>query len=100
MISLRTGNTLTAKSDLILKSSFGQITSQNTLHSIRPVSAQVILLGKGRQDFASNVTLHPCEHSRQYHLVVTDLITIAIGIRFFFQIYAVRGCREDLLKKE
>ena len=36
--------------------------------SIRPVPAQVILLWNGRQNFALNVTLYPCERSRQNHL--------------------------------
>ena len=36
--------------------------------SIRPVSAQVVCCGKGRQNFASNVTLYSCERSRQNRL--------------------------------
>ena len=33
---------------------------------------QLMLLycGKGRQNFASNITLYPCERSRQNHLVL------------------------------
>ena len=42
--------------------------------SIRPVSAQVIYCGMDRQNFASNVTLYPCERSRQNHLVYYNFI--------------------------
>ena len=36
--------------------------------SIRSIPSQIIYCGKGRQNFASNVTLYPCERSRQNHL--------------------------------
>ena len=42
--------------------------------SIRPVPAQVIYCGKGRQNFASNVTLYPCKRSRQNHLGLQNLM--------------------------
>ena len=31
--------------------------------------------GKDRQNFASNVTLYPCERSRQNHMDRTDIVT-------------------------
>ena len=32
---------------------------------------KLLYYGKGRQNFVSNVTLYPCERSRQNHLVVS-----------------------------
>ena len=40
---------------------------------------ELIYCGKGRQNFASNVTLYPCERSRQNHLVVYYKIVVEDG---------------------
>ena len=54
--------------------------------------------GKGRQNFASNVTLYPCERSRQNHL---ERRAITKGYDLFFEVLLTEGnhnCDESFIE--
>ena len=52
--------------------------------SIRPILAQVILLWKGPPNFQSNVTLYPCERSRQNHLAFLSFKYVNTDTYFYW----------------